>query len=441
MKSEFYRRSKAAFFSYSSRDEGLAQALVDWLGGCAGLEVWHDRKDIAAGETPASTLERSVRSCRAYVLLLTPESMKSRWVALEHDAARQQSAEHAAFKRIALVTPDVNPALLPRELQALTRIQLPRPELDGPSAAKLLASLRADAGPAFTEDDVFVTRTWRQGEAAAPFADRACAWLVEKGGFRLVGDEPRNDDDPERLRNIISSCAAYVALVPPREPADLTYLLRDLQIAQACGMPVLVVADPKVVALEAEGRLRSADGSAVRFDGALRVIAAPMADAVPDPALLDTLEPLLQDAAQRRARQRSSYAVFYATDPQRLSAAEREDIRRVVGGITGRPCIFPDDIDGAAADERTLQAIGGAVATIADVSAARADAWVLAGAARASQRPLSLLSADDDLAVPSLLSGFRPRRYRTHAERIGLVHSAVYRHRRLFLNREVLPWT
>jgi hypothetical protein len=441
MKSEFYRRTKAAFFSYSSRDEGLAQSLVDWLGACAGLEVWHDRKDIVAGERPASTLEQQVRSCRAYVLLLTPESLKSRWVALEHDAARQQSAEHAAFRRIALVTPDVDPTLLPRPLQELTRIQLPRPELDGPSAAKLLASLRADAGPAFTEDDVFVTRTWRQGEAAAPFADRACAWLVEKAGYRLVGDEPRNDDDPERLRNIISSCAAYVALVPPREPADLTYLLRDLQIAQACGMPVLVVADPKVLALEAQGQLRSADGSAVRFDGALRVIAAPMEDAAPDPAPFVLLESVLQDAAQRRARQRSSYAVFYATEPQRLSAAEREDIRRVVGGITGRPCIFPDDIEGSAADERTLQAIDGAVATIADVSAAHADAWVLAGAARASRRPVSLLSEDPAVALPGLFSGYRLRRYRSHAERVGLVHAAVYRHRRLFLNREVLPWT
>lgn len=133
--------------------------------------------------------------------------------------------------------------------------------------------------------------------------------------------------------------------------------------------------------------------------------------------------------------------MFYASAPGRLAAAEREDIARVVRGITGRNCVFPDDLSGDAVDEQRVESIRRAVATIADVADGDLDAWVFAGAARGARRPVSVLASGDDLAVPTLLSGFRPRRYRNHVERVGLVHAAVYDHRRLFLDQEVLRWT
>jgi hypothetical protein len=444
VKSEFFRRSYAAFFSYASADAALAAAWVRWLKDFAGLAVWYDAKEIDAGQTAAAALERAVRQARAYVLLLTPQSLQSRWVAHEHEVAQQQSVEHAAFRRIALVTPDVDPAEIPASLARLTQIRLPAHALDGASAAKLLASLRADAGPPRSEDDIFITRTWREQERpAALFADRTCAWLADKAGYRLVGDEPRTDEDAHRQRNIIASCAAYLALVPPREPQDLVYLLRELPIAQACGLPMVVVADPSVVALEREGRLHTPDGQPVRFDGA-RVLTAEMGGGSPAPAgLSEEVDRLLQEAPRARSGPRDSYAVFYAGDPAGLDRDQRDDIQRVVRGITGRGCVFPDDIDGEAADRMLLQQIAGSVATIADLSPGHADAWVLAGAARASQRPLTLVSGDAtfDAPMPRLLSQYKPRLYRSHAERLGLVHAALYTHRRLFLNQEVLRWT
>jgi hypothetical protein len=264
---------------------------------------------------------------------------------------------------------------------------------------------------------------------------------VEKAGYRLVGDEPRNDDDPDRLRNIIASCAAYVALVPPRDAADLEFLLRDLQIAQDCGLPVIVVADPKVVEMERQQLLHTPDKACVRFAGALRVLPADMSGGSMDRSLRESLDLVLQMVGGAGARRRNSYSVFYACNPERLSEHERSDIDRVVRGVTGRRCVFADGIDGENADERTLQEIGAAVATIADVSANSLDGWVCAGIARAARRPVALLATEAGLPRPALFSRYKLRRYHSHAERVGLVHAAVYEHRRLFLNQEVLRWT
>lgn len=441
MKTEFYRRPKAAFFSYSSQDGALADTLVGWLEGCAGLDVWRDRKDLAAALPVASALERAVRSCRAYILLLSPRSLPSRWVALEHEAAHQQAAEHAAFKRIVLVTADTPAASIPSVLDGITRIHLPGNELDGATAAKLLTSLRGDAGPAFSEDDVFITRSWRAGEPASQFADQVCSWLVDRAGFRLVGDDPGfKAYDKSRVQEIVASCNAYVALVPPREPDSLSWLLADLQVALECQLPVIVLADPKVLDLESRGQLRAPDGSELRFAQARRVLPVDMSGGAPPAALLPDLDELLQDAGRSGATRRSGYTVFYASQPQALGAAEREDIARVVRGITGRRCVFADDISGDAVDEQLLDAIRRAVATVADVSAGALDAWVFAGAARGARRPVSVMAAEGEAPVPTLMAGFKPRRYRSHAERVGLVHAAVYEHRRLFLNQEVLRW-
>lgn len=444
MQAQFFKREFALFFSYASADAALAEPTVRWLQECAGLKVWYDRKEIEAGTRAASALEAAVRRARAYVLLLTPASLRSRWVAEEHDVAHQEAVDSAAFKRIVLVTPDVDPADIPSALKGLTQIRLPAGGLDGASGAKLLKSLRFDKGSSATGTDVFITRSWRQTEVdATRFADEACARLAGDGGLQLIGDEPRPDEDAERQRNIIASCAAYLAIVPPREPDDLIFLLRELPLARAAGVPTVVVADPKVIELEQRGLLKTADGTMVRFEGA-RVLNAPMGAAGAPRALCADLSELLNETARLpTAGRRAGYSVVYAGAPERLNADERKDIDSVVRGITGRGCVFPEDLDGEAADERLLREIEAAVATIADVSPGQPDGWVLAGAARAARRPVTLVSGDGGApdATPRLLTQFRPRVYRNHTERVGMVHAALYGHRRLLINQQVLKWS
>jgi hypothetical protein len=440
LKSSFYRRANALFFSYSSRDDSLARSVVGWLKDCARLGVWYDAKDLAAGRTTAPALRESVATCRSYVLLATPNSLRSNWVALEREVAEQESAEYNGFKLIALVTPDVVPDDIPPPLQSVTRIQLPQPALDGRTAAKLLSSLRPEPGVKQGDDDVFVTRSWKETEAASGFADVACRKIAAQG-FRLIGDEPRADDDVQRLRDIISSCATYLALIPPREPAELRWLLKDLQVAQACGLPVVIIADPKTLAHEAQGLLATDTGEPVRFAGALAVIAADMSAPTPDAqgrAAIDQAIALIGDAGRRGPQ--NPYSVFYAAPPGALSPAERGDIDRIVGSITGRRCIYPEDIDGADAHERTVRAVAGSVVTIADIGGDGADGWVYAGVASGARRRVDIVTSRPELDRPALFSTFRPRPYASHVERLGHVHAALYAHRRFFLDREVGRW-
>ncbi len=446
MKSSFYRRENAAFFSYSSRDDALASGVVGWLKDCAKLKVWYDAKDMTAGRSTALALEEAVGVCRAYVLLATPHSLDSKWVDLERQVAAQQSAEYKGFKVIAVVTSDVSNDDIPASLQGITRIQLPGQVLDGRTAAKLLSSLRPEPVAKQSEDDVFVTRTWQEDEPASKFADVACRKLAEQG-FRLIGDEPRRADerperpvidDEQRLRNIISSCAAYLALIPPRAPAELKWLLKDLNVAKSCGLPVVILADPKSIAQAAQGQLTTDTGEAVNFDGAVAVIEADMAGGTLDEAGRGAISKAVSRIGEAgRSRPQNPYSVFYAAPPGQLSPAERGDIDRIVGSITGRRCIYPDDIDGAGAYERTVGHIADSVLTIADVGGDGSDGWVYAAVASGARRLVQFVTAEAELRKPALFSNFTPRIYATHVERLGHLHAALYEHRRLFLDREV----
>jgi hypothetical protein len=381
------------------------------------------------------------------VLLATPHSLDSKWVDLERAVAAQQSAEYKGFKVIAVVTSDVSDDDMPASLQGITRIQLPGSVLDGRAAAKLLSSLRPEPVSKQSDNDVFVTRTWQEDEPASKFADTACRKLAEQG-FRLIGDEPRRADkkperpvidDEQRLRNIISSCAAYLALIPPREPDELKWLLKDLAVAKSCGLPIVILADPTTMAHEKQGLLKTDTGEAVSFEGAVAVIAAEMAGGAPDPAgrsAIDKAVRLIGEAGHSGPQ--NPYSVFYAAPPGQLSPAERGDIDRIVGSITGRRCIYPDGIDGASAYEDTVQAIAESVLTIADVGGEGSDGWVYGAVASGAQRLVQFVTAEAGLRKPALFSSFTPRIYASHVERLGHLHAALYEHRRLFLDREVM---
>lgn len=262
-----------------------------------------ERAQRRAGITISPALEQAIRKCRSYILLLTPRSLRSDWGQLEWEAAAQQSAEYAGFKTVLLVSSDLDPDDLPSSLRGKTLIQLSGSDLDGSTGAKLLASLRPDAAQDQTEQDVFVTRTWRDDECASAFVDVACGRLV-RAGYRLIGDEPRSDDDPNLLHAIISSCAAYIALIPPRTPSDLRWLLQDVAVAKACAVPMVILANPLV--LEHKADLRTPKDESVTLDNATDVLAADMTSGVPDTQGKRSLTEAIERIENIRKRLRNS---------------------------------------------------------------------------------------------------------------------------------------
>src|SRR5262245_26180294 len=80
------------FISYSTADASdvdyLARTLIE-----AGLVVWHDRTEIAAGDGLVAQVYSAIWSSRVLVVVLTPRSVASSWVLHELQAARLREIE------------------------------------------------------------------------------------------------------------------------------------------------------------------------------------------------------------------------------------------------------------------------------------------------------------------------------------------------------------
>jgi hypothetical protein len=74
------------FFSYSHRDSGIARNLVSKLED-AGLRCFIAEKDVAAGVLWESRIREAILEAKRMLLLITPRSKNSLWVAAEAGAA------------------------------------------------------------------------------------------------------------------------------------------------------------------------------------------------------------------------------------------------------------------------------------------------------------------------------------------------------------------
>ncbi len=70
------------FISYSKKNADYAHRLADKLRA-EGFEVWIDKRRLATGEDWWKSIVLALRSCGAFVIIMTPESDGSRWVQRE----------------------------------------------------------------------------------------------------------------------------------------------------------------------------------------------------------------------------------------------------------------------------------------------------------------------------------------------------------------------
>jgi serine/threonine protein kinase len=72
---------KHLFISYSRRDKDYAQQLTDHMAS-NGFEVWIDSQ-IDYGDAWFDEIEQAIKTCAAFLLVMTPESQNSEWVKKE----------------------------------------------------------------------------------------------------------------------------------------------------------------------------------------------------------------------------------------------------------------------------------------------------------------------------------------------------------------------
>lgn len=88
-------RNIKVFVSYSSLDAALAHRLATDLRRC-GFDVWLDQWALTVGKEFAPEIERGVDDADALLVLLTPNSVDSKWVEIEWQ--RKQAIETATGK-------------------------------------------------------------------------------------------------------------------------------------------------------------------------------------------------------------------------------------------------------------------------------------------------------------------------------------------------------
>src|SRR5438094_473008 len=103
---------RRVFLSYADADEPIATRIADALRG-AGLLVWSDSWELAAGDSIARRIEETLVSSDLLVVLLSPRSVNSRWVEVELSAALATELRDRAITVIPALIEDCQiPALL-----------------------------------------------------------------------------------------------------------------------------------------------------------------------------------------------------------------------------------------------------------------------------------------------------------------------------------------
>jgi TIR domain len=86
-------RAYDVFVSYSAHDAALASWLASELRS-RGYSVWLDRDEILVGHSILDEVYRGIRESEFLIVMLTANSLRSRWVREELNAARLRELEH-----------------------------------------------------------------------------------------------------------------------------------------------------------------------------------------------------------------------------------------------------------------------------------------------------------------------------------------------------------
>lgn len=203
------------FLSHAHKDHAFVAALRQWLEEKAGLEVWFDDHDFDPGSWVVTGLLDAMKRCRGCLLVVTDNSTRSKFVQAEYKAAMNQFVNFPGFRVVAL---RVGEAAVDPSMEDLTWIDVPKAELDAKTAYKILRALYPGGAADPTKArDVYISCSWHHGDSTS--ARTVSNYLVREQNFRLIGDakDQKGFDPAVRVERIMSSCGAFVAVVPFRD--------------------------------------------------------------------------------------------------------------------------------------------------------------------------------------------------------------------------------
>ena len=107
--------ARRVFVSHSHADNVFSRRLVEDLRK-AGLDVWYDEQDLSGGSTHDTVIQRELHQRDAFIVVMSPTSVDSRWVHSEWNEALEQ-LDH---KHMGYVIPVIAaPCTLPIRLKTM----------------------------------------------------------------------------------------------------------------------------------------------------------------------------------------------------------------------------------------------------------------------------------------------------------------------------------
>ena len=413
------KRGDDFFVSYGHADLSRVSHIVDWLKRICGLKLWFDTDDGNASTRSSELLARAICNARGALFFLSDGWKRSSWCKNEYDVALSEQRMHEGFEVVAVQLDDVEP---PSWFTVAEIIDLR--STDGRASARLLRSLASDVPHRFDNaQDVYLAAPWSRPSSLA----RDVFAALRSVGWRLVGDSPNLEYlGVARIEAIIRTTRGVVALLPhdPAQGPHATspYIVKEAELAVACGKPLLLLAEPGVSPPDAL--------TAVAFRGAPVPLSAGADGRAALAAALEDFDESLGSSPHDDTRAFIFFAGSLLGD-----WAETEDLALVIERASNMRCVRGERVPaGSDTVQRAIvDLIRRAALVIADVTDDHRNTLIETGIAMGCGTPLRLIVHAPGGQMPKrrfMFEGQEYHGYQSPEERLGLCYYFARQFRR-----------
>jgi hypothetical protein len=414
----FKERHYSAFLSYAHADKVFADRIFDLLTHYAGIPIWYDTTSLQTNKSIATELPNCISQCRAAIVVLSQASINSGWVKEEYNYAISQRVRYPSFKIIPIRIDD---CVIPGFLETTKWIDLYKGQLTLNSFFDLLCSFYSYDVSLDLQNmkDIYISRSWRESEDLFP--TNICRTLVN-AGFRLVGDseDQLGFEEGDRVSSIMSSCGAFVAIVPHRgDHSTSHYILKEIELARNNGLNGTVIADPAVDLPDLTG---------------LKLVRMSPDRIQDNPPELNTI---VEELSEVWRKPQHSHYTFISTDLDRSTLVRNRTIRQLAQCITGMPCMMGEDLIGDHLQKQIRERIAGSLVMISDISGDNLNTCIEAGIAKGANTRLHLVAKEPRKRPPFMFRDLQVFYYMDDLELLAVVHKILYQYRRRIINQEL----
>jgi hypothetical protein len=277
-------------------------------------------------------------------------------------------------------------------MRGTTWIDMPSAQLDADTALAIMRAFYPGEklpNPS-TSRDVFVSCSWHTDDSMSA---RAVSRALAREGFRLIGDakDHKGFGAGDRVERIISSCGAFVGILPyrgdaiaSRKDGPYKYFLREQEFARSLEIPQIIVADPRV---KPEPGL---DDNWLQMD----------TTAAECPGSVLSAIKLLSE--QWQPPNHPQY-VFCAMDLNSDAVHPGGPVRHLIERVTGMPTIVGSDIHEPNLESAIMKKICNAFLVVADLTDDNINSCIEAGMALAAGTNVELIAAGPTRRPPFML--------------------------------------